>query len=73
MLTEETDNLILITRMIIIVACVCFFLGLAPLCHPLAAITNGPYDLEAVTFALAEEVAIFSHFEVVVVTSITYS
>ena len=73
MLTEEADNLTLITRMIIILACVCFFLGSAPLCHPLAVITNGPYDLEAVNFALAQEVAIFSHFEVVVVTSITYS
>ena len=73
MLTEEANNLTLITRMIIILACVAFFLGSAPLCHPLVAITNGPYDLEAVTFALAQEVAIFSHFEVVVVTSITYS
>ena len=73
MLTEEA-NLDINQRMIIILACVGFFLGSAPLCHPLAAITNGPYDLEAVTFALAEEVAIFfSHFEVVVVTSITYS
>ena len=73
MLTEEADNLTLITRLILILACVCFFLGSAPLCHLLAAITNGPYDLKAVTFALAEKVAIFSHFEVVVVTSITYS
>ena len=73
MLTEEANNLTLITRMIIILACVCFLLDSAPLCHPLAAITNGPYDLEAVTFALAEEVAVFKHFEVVVVTSITYS
>ena len=72
MLTEEA-NLDINQRMIIILACVGFFLGSAPLCHPLAAITNGPYDLEAVTFALAQEVAIFSHFEVVVVTSITYS
>ena len=72
MLTEEA-NLDINQRMIIIFACVGFFLGSAPLCHPLAAITNGPYDLEAVTFALAQEVAIFSHFEVVVVTSITYS
>ena len=70
MLTEETNNLTLITRMIIILACVCFLLDSAPLCHPLAAITNGLDDLEAVTFALAKEVEIFSHFDVVVVTLI---